>query len=52
MITTLFTISVLGGKAKVDQTPAFAKSFAKVLRRVVIAAGISPPVMLDLNTVG
>ena len=43
-MTTLFASKVAGGNAKVDHTPALAKSVASVLLRVVIAAGISRPV--------
>jgi hypothetical protein len=43
-IFTLFASKVLGGKLKVDHTPALARSVASVPRNVVIAAGISRPV--------
>jgi hypothetical protein len=40
VIATALASNVAGGNAKVDQTPALARSVANVLRNVVIAAGI------------
>ena len=44
--TTELAIGALGGKAKVLQTPALARVVASVVRRVVIAVGITPPLRL------
>ena len=44
MMTTLLASHVAGGYAKVDHTPALARSVASVPRNVVIAAVISRPV--------
>ena len=44
--TALSRLGALGGKAKVLQTPALAKVVASVVRRVVIAVGISRPLRL------
>ena len=47
VITIALARSVAGGKLKTDHTPALVNVVAKVDLRVVIAAGISPPVMQD-----
>ena len=45
--TTELAIGTVGGKLKVDQTPALARALAIVVRRVVsAAAGIFQPTIL------
>jgi len=46
-IMTELAIGLAGGKENTDQTPSFVKAVAKVDLRVVIAATISPPSILE-----